>query len=231
MEKQVHSLQNMTEAHQVHHPSDNRVSNLAAMDSPVRQTHPKIPSRVLPPIPLSPRSGPPYHHPGIPRSRSMDHRALSPVPICLPRSVPVSPVNANGKPVAPIPPFPHGTFPIATEVPMPHPPEPSERQKAMESAVAAERERAKELEPEEAKMAADELRAVLKMERRRTAKILADLAAFKLAAVELQSEAEVIEEGRINGLMRRLDHLQHEKGRIIFDLEREEEMVSHTVVL
>ena len=115
---------------------------------------------------------------------------------------------------------------FADLIPMPHPPEPSERQRVMESAVASERKRAKELETEEAKMTADELRAVLKTERRRTAQIMADLAVFKLSAVEFQSEAEVLEEGRINGLMRRVDQLQQEKGRIMLDLEREEEMVS-----
>jgi hypothetical protein len=35
----------------------------------------------------------------------------------------------------------------------------------------------------------------------------------------------VLEEGRVNNLMRRLDVLQQEKGRIIVELEREEEMV------
>ena len=39
------------------------------------------------------------------------------------------------------------------------------------------------------------------------------------------AQAEVHEEGRINHLMRRLDTLQAEKGRIIVELEREEEMV------
>lgn len=105
------------------------------------------------------------------------------------------------------------------------PPEPSETQRAMEAAVAKERERAKSLEEEELNMTADELRAVLKRERHRTGRIAADLAAMKATAVHAQLEAEVIEEGRINGLMRRLDTLQQEKGRIIVELEREEEMV------
>ncbi|KAL7564830.1 hypothetical protein ACA910_021086 [Epithemia clementina (nom. ined.)] len=194
---------------------------------PSRQPFPHI----APPPPLSPRVTA-FHHQivGIPnrlRSRSMDHQSIgtgSPVPAHLPRSVPVSPVT--GKPFVPVPPFSSG---LGVEVPLPHPPEPSERQRAMEAAVASERKRAKELEVEEAHMTADELRTVLKTERRRTAKILADLAAFRLAAVELQLEAEVIEEGRINGLMRRLDYLQQEKGRIIFDLEREEEMLTNSL--
>ena len=48
---------------------------------------------------------------------------------------------------------------------------------------------------------------------------------MKSTAVASQAEAEVFEEGRINCLMRRLDSLQKEKGRIIVELEREEEMV------
>ena len=168
-----------------------------------------------------------------------------------PRSLPVSPL---GQAVGEQQHIAHlGGF----TAPMPIPPEPSEKQKVMEAAVAAERMRARELEKEEEIMTADELRAVLKKERRRTSKMAADLASFKMvshslssfvlsekisrvqlilillyafvslqAAVELQSEAEVIEEGRINGLMRRLDNMQQEKGRIILDLEREEEMVS-----
>jgi len=106
------------------------------------------------------------------------------------------------------------------------PPEPSETQRAMDAAAASERARAKKLEEEEADMSADELRAVLKRERHRTGRIAADLAALKSASVQSQLEAEVIEEGRINGLMRRLDDVQQEKGRIIVELEREEEMVS-----
>jgi len=100
-----------------------------------------------------------------------------------------------------------------------------QQRKAMEAASAAERTRAKELEEQEANMTADELRAVLKKERHRTAKIQADLAALRSGTVQQQFEAEVLEEGRINGLMRRMDDLQEEKGRIILELEREEEMV------
>jgi len=44
-----------------------------------------------------------------------------------------------------------------------------------------------------------------------------------------QAEAEIREEGRINNLMRRLDGLQKEKGRIIIELEREEEMLTNTL--
>jgi hypothetical protein len=110
------------------------------------------------------------------------------------------------------------------------PPELSHQRKAMEAACAAERSRAKVLEEEELYLTADELRAVLKKERLRTSKIQADLAALRSGTVQQQLQAEVLEEGRINGLMRRMDVLQEEKGRIIVELEREEEMVRTTVL-
>lgn len=70
---------------------------------------------------------------------------------------------------------------------------------------------------------------MLKRERNRAGRIAADLAAIRSAAVQSQLEAEVVEEGRINGLMRRLEVLQQEKGRIIVELEREEEMLTNTL--
>lgn len=103
-----------------------------------------------------------------------------------------------------------------------HPPEIIEQRRAMEAAAAKERQRAKKLEEEEMDLSADQLREILKRERHRTAKIQADLASLRFGTVQQQLEAEVIEEGRINGLMRRLDMLQEEKGRIIVELEREE---------
>lgn len=102
------------------------------------------------------------------------------------------------------------------------PPEISEQRKAMEAASAKERARAKAMEESERELSADELRAILKKERLRTGKIQADLAALRSGTVQQQLQAEVLEEGRINGLMRRLDVLQEEKGRIIVELEREE---------
>jgi hypothetical protein len=105
------------------------------------------------------------------------------------------------------------------------PPELSDQRKAMEAACAAERVRAKQREMEEQNMTADELRMVLKKERLRTGKIKSDLVALRYGAVQNQLQAEVLEEGRINGLMRRMDLLQEEKGRILLELEREEEMV------
>jgi glycyl-tRNA synthetase beta subunit len=100
----------------------------------------------------------------------------------------------------------------------------------MEAAVHSERMRAKEKEKEEENMTADELKAVLKRERSRMSKISADLAALRSAAGQSQAEAEVHEEGRINNLMRRVECLQQEKGRIILELEREEEMVRDLVL-
>ena len=133
---------------------------------------------------------------------------------------PISPVAGAGI---------DGSMPLTPFLPDAGPPEIPESQKAMEATVAAERKRAKELEQKEENMTADELRAVLKRERTRMGRIAADLAAIKSAAVQSQLEAEVIEEGRINGLMRRLDKVQEEKGRIIVELEREEEMVGANV--
>jgi hypothetical protein len=108
---------------------------------------------------------------------------------------------------------------------MPHLSHSHQTRAAMEAAVHSERERTKKKQQEEENMTADELRLVLKQERIRMSKIQADLAAMRAAAVQCQAEAEVHEEGRINNLMRRVECLQQEKGRIIVELEREEEMV------
>jgi len=99
----------------------------------------------------------------------------------------------------------------------------------MEAAVQMERARAKDLEAQEKNMTAEELRVALKRERAHSSKLAADLAALKSLAVSSQAEAEAHEEGRINGLMRRLEMLHHEKGRIIVELEREEEMLTNTL--
>lgn len=95
----------------------------------------------------------------------------------------------------------------------------------MEAAATAERKRAKQLEVQEADLNADELRAILKRERHRMGRIAADLAGLRATSAQCQQEAEVIEEGRINTLMRRMDDMQREKGRIIIELENEEEKV------
>ena len=95
----------------------------------------------------------------------------------------------------------------------------------MEAAIVQERKRAKEMEAKEEDLGANELRAILKQERHRMSKIAADLAHHKTLTAQSQLEAEIMEEGRVNGLVRRLEELQLEKGRIVNELEREEEMV------
>jgi hypothetical protein len=105
------------------------------------------------------------------------------------------------------------------------PPRISDTQKAMEHVLQQERKRTKEMEQAELSMSTDELRLVLQQERRRMSGYAADLARLKSAAVLCQAESEIHEERCINGLMRQLDSLQLEKGRIIVELEREEEMV------
>ena len=96
---------------------------------------------------------------------------------------------------------------------------------AMEQKMQEERQRRARKEREEANLTADALRAILKEERIRMSRIAGELAQLKSMAAASQLESEVIEEGRINNLMRRLDDVQQEKGRIILELEREEEMV------
>ena len=105
------------------------------------------------------------------------------------------------------------------------PPKHSDIQKVMEDAMQKERIRNKRMQEDEKDMTADELRAVLKKERYRMSRLVGDLAKHKQLAVQNQADAEMCEEGRINCLMRRLDDLQIEKGRIIVQLEQEEEMV------
>lgn len=177
-----------------------------------------------PPPPMTyPPNSPTHHvitrHPGgsysSPRARHHGVLGMQPSSPYGYKSVPVSPVARRPLPAVPM-------FETTCRV---GPPEPTQQRRAMEAAIMAERTRTIECEKEEATMTADELRAVLKKERRRTAKLAADLASFKCSAVQQQLESEVFEEGRINGLMRRVDNLQHEKEKIIVALEREEEMV------
>jgi hypothetical protein len=97
---------------------------------------------------------------------------------------------------------------------------------AMEHTMQDERQRRIHHEKAELTMDATELRAILKDERIRMSRIAAELAQIKSTAVASQLESEVCEEGRINLLRRQLDSVQQEKGRIILELEREEEMVS-----
>jgi hypothetical protein len=98
----------------------------------------------------------------------------------------------------------------------------------VDAAMQQEKARAEELQALEMDMDVDELKRALKKERAHSSRLAVDLATLRSAAVQSQADAEVHEEGRINGLMRRLEGLQQEKGRIIFELEREEEMVRST---
>jgi hypothetical protein len=98
---------------------------------------------------------------------------------------------------------------------------------AVDHAIANERDRISNLEQQEVNYTTiEEFKIALKKERQHSKHLVTDLAALKSIAVASTLEAEVNEEGRINCLMRRLDGLQKEKGRIIVELEREEEMVS-----
>ena len=116
---------------------------------------------------------------------------------------------------------------------------------AVDTALANERDRIKSLELQEQESFAsgnttgtvsiEQYKMALKRERQYSRRLVGELAALKSVAVTSTLEAEINEEGRINCLMRRLDILQKEKGRIIVELEREEEMVrfvlSYFVVL
>jgi hypothetical protein len=96
----------------------------------------------------------------------------------------------------------------------------------MDAALAHEKQRIQNLELQEREYTTlDEFRAALKRERQHSKHLAMELASLKCVAVTSTLEAEIHEEGRINCLMRRLDGLQKEKGRIILELEREEEMV------
>lgn len=110
------------------------------------------------------------------------------------------------------------------------PPSPSMSKAAMEAALTSERTRMKEKELEEQEMSTEELKSVLRRERIRMSRMAGDLAVLRSNAVRSQAEAEVNEEGRINCLLAHLDGLQQEKGRIILELEREEEMVRENCV-
>jgi hypothetical protein len=109
---------------------------------------------------------------------------------------------------------------------------------AVESALASEHARTKACEEEEVMFTADELRAVLQRERQRAAQLQANIAALRVVAgtdglpQQRLTEGDVVqEEGRINGLMRRMDMLHEEKRRIAAELEREEDLVRRVFVL
>lgn len=165
---------------------------------------------------LGTHGSPRFLHGGKPRSMSLGQYPVS-ASLFVPPASQYSPVMPPSSPVPPMA--------ASTALFMPNLSLASPTRTAMEAAVQSERARAKLKEKEEEEMTADELRVVLKRERTRMSKFAADLTALRAAAVQSQAEAEVHEEGRINCLMRRLEGLQQEKGRLIVELEQEEEMV------
>ena len=173
----------------------------------------------------------PSSHPRHPTSfnsyREMSHSHSSPPPtMALPISIP--PSNSPVMPFLPNLSGPSNSFSMSPSAGgVSHRWSITSEEKAMDSAMAAERARIKELEKKEseADLTVEDLKLILKRERSRSSKLVGELAAMKSMSVASQAEAEIGEEGRINGLMRRLDCLQKEKGRIIVELEREEEMV------
>ena len=101
----------------------------------------------------------------------------------------------------------------------------------IEQALQTERARIRNLEKIESSssLTTSDLRCALKKERLHSLKLTHDLATLKSQAIQSQAQAEVHEEWAINGLLRRLECLQAEKGRIIVELEREEEMLTNTL--
>ncbi|KAG7362949.1 DUF2046 domain containing protein [Nitzschia inconspicua] len=183
-----------------------------------------------------PRGLPAMNHPGSPRLGNPPTRPLgypiSPTFSNVPsRSISLSPTHLMGRRRAgpssfllsgPNMPFlsqPQSEMPVRF----------SEHQKAMEEAVASERQRAKNMEAQEKDLSADELRQILRQERHRMAGFARTIAELRSTAVQCQSQAEIHEEGRINSLLTRLETMQLEKGRIVNELEREEEMLTNTL--
>lgn len=96
----------------------------------------------------------------------------------------------------------------------------------IEMASSKERQRIKQCEVAELNINnVDELKHILKKERYRTINIVIELNKLKYISTSNQFNAEVLEESRINTLMKRINTLQHDKEDIINQLEREEEMV------
>ncbi|CAJ1929049.1 unnamed protein product [Cylindrotheca closterium] len=104
-----------------------------------------------------------------------------------------------------------------------------ETHKVAEQTAQQERQRMKDMEKEELKMTADELRFILKQERRRMLDFAVDLAKLRSTAAQVQAESEMHEERAVNGLMRKLDTLKGEKSRLMVELDREEELVGNTL--
>lgn len=74
-------------------------------------------------------------------------------------------------------------------------------------------------------MTADELRFILKKERRRMMEFSVDLAKLRSIKAQSQTESEMNEERAINELVRKLDTLKSEKSRLMMELEQEEDSV------
>lgn len=180
-----------------------------------------------------------HNHRAIPVQRAP--QAVSRVPPSPPLGIPIVPnLNLNAVHAAAMSSPHHQHLPIPPGSPIlsndfelhdpnccPSSPYVKASKSAVETALVNERERIKILEEEEANYTTiEEFKAALKKERQYSKNIVSELAALKSIAVTSTLEAEIHEEGRINCLMRRLDILQKEKGRIIVELEREEEMVS-----
>jgi len=201
--------------------------------------------------PLSSRTTPRrmmQHHPNTTVVSSSSSSSYS-SPI-LPPSLPIlSPLMTSG----PYPPSsltaptltgPSSPSPSSSSIPMMTPQSPSplisnnysssssshlekSQQAAMDAALLHEKQRIEHLQEQEKDYTTiDEFKMALKRERQHSKHLAMELASLKCVAVTSTLEAEMHEEGRINCLMRRLDGLQKEKGRIILELEREEEMVS-----
>jgi hypothetical protein len=167
------------------------------------------------------------------------HVALSSLPITSSggqqlRSLSLSPTHLMGrrsrtKTASLLVPGPNMPFisshPFGSEMPVRF----SEHQRAMEQAVAAERHRAKVMEAQEINLSADELRVILRQERHRMAGFARTIADLRSTAVHCQSQAEIHEEGRINSLLGRLETMQMDKGRIVNEFEREEEMLTNSL--
>lgn len=101
-----------------------------------------------------------------------------------------------------------------------------EQRNSIEMASSKERQRIKECEFNEMNINnIDELKHILKKERYRTMNLILELNTLKCISTSNQLQAEVLEENRINTLMKHINTFQHDKEHIIIELEREEEMV------
>jgi hypothetical protein len=91
---------------------------------------------------------------------------------------------------------------------------------AINAAVQQEKARIEEVKALEKDMNVEGLKRALTKERAHSFRLTVNLATLQSAMLKSQVDAEVQEEGDINGLMRLLEGLQQEKKRIIFDPNR-----------